>query len=41
MAERVYIEHCHWLLAPELSITAAHSVGSCSGLVICFGVRKL
>ena len=28
---RVYIEHCHWLLALRLSVTAAHSLASCSG----------
>ena len=38
---RVYIEHCHWLLALRLSVTAAHWPGSCSCRVILFGVRKL
>ena len=38
---RVYIEHCHWLLALRLSVTAAHWLGSCSCRVILFGVRKL
>ena len=38
---RVYIKHCHWLLALRLSVTAAHWLGSCSCRVILFGVRKL
>ncbi len=33
-----YIEHCHWLLVLRLSVTATHSLGSCSEF---FGVRKL